>query len=76
MAFFLAIGLLESQLITKHFQSQRFVAGCGFFKPLIHAQEFTARLHSQLQAVEADVTELCRAAWAAGPGPGTPMAQV
>ena len=39
-------------------------------------QEFTALLRSQLQAVEADVADLCRAAWAAGPGPGTLMSQV
>ncbi|CAL5229985.1 g13418 [Coccomyxa viridis] len=39
-------------------------------------QEYTARLQSQLQAVEADLADLCRAAWAAGPGPGTPMSQV
>ncbi len=39
-------------------------------------QEYTARLQSQLQALEADLADLCRAAWAAGPGPGTPMSQV
>ncbi len=39
-------------------------------------QEFTARLHSQLQAVEADLADLCRAAWAEGPGPCTPMSRV
>ena len=39
-------------------------------------QEYAARLQSQLQAVEADLADLCRAAWAAGPGPGTPMSQV
>ena len=38
-------------------------------------QELTARLRSQLQAVEADVAELCQAAWAAGPAPGSLMAQ-
>ena len=26
--------------------------------------------------MEADVAELCKAAWAAGPGPGTPMSQI
>ena len=38
-------------------------------------QELTARLHRQLRAVEADVAELCQAARAAGPGPGSLMAQ-
>lgn len=49
-------------------------ASCADLGPCM--QGFTARLHSQLQAVEADVAELCRAARVAGPGPGTPMSQV